>query len=100
MTFCLLRGSEPRVLACRGPGAAGADKMAEEEGFEPPEPFRVQRFSRPPVSTTHPFLRHYLSSILSPDDIAGSAVSCHRAARSAHACAAATLTCRDGIGAA
>ncbi len=34
--------------------------MAEEEGFEPPEPFRVQRFSRPPVSTTHPFLQ-YLS---------------------------------------
>src|SRR5580693_6863723 len=30
--------------------------VAEEEGFEPPEPFRVQRFSRPPVSTTHPFL--------------------------------------------
>ena len=23
-------------------------KVAEEEGFEPPEPFRVQRFSRPP----------------------------------------------------
>ncbi len=31
--------------------------MAEEEGFEPPEPSRVQRFSRPPVSTTHPFLQ-------------------------------------------
>jgi site-specific DNA recombinase len=23
-------------------------ELAEEEGFEPPEPFRVQRFSRPP----------------------------------------------------
>jgi hypothetical protein len=31
--------------------------MAEGEGFEPPEPFRVQRFSRPPVSTAHPSLR-------------------------------------------
>jgi hypothetical protein len=32
-------------------------KMAEEEGFEPPDEFPRQRFSRPPVSTTHPFLR-------------------------------------------
>ena len=31
--------------------------MAEGEGFEPPVPFRAQRFSRPPVSTTHPSLR-------------------------------------------
>ena len=31
--------------------------MAEGEGFEPPVPFRVQRFSRPPVSTTHTSLR-------------------------------------------
>src|SRR5438093_6836524 len=31
--------------------------IAEEEGFEPPVRFPVQRFSRPPVSTTHPFLR-------------------------------------------
>ena len=30
---------------------------AEGEGFEPPEPFRVQRFSRPPPSTTRPSLR-------------------------------------------
>ena len=29
----------------------------EEEGFEPPVRFPVQRFSRPPVSTAHPFLR-------------------------------------------
>src|SRR5271154_7199520 len=33
------------------------DCMAEGEGFEPPGPFRAQRFSRPPVSTTHPPLR-------------------------------------------
>ena len=31
--------------------------VAEKEGFEPPEPSRVQRFSRPPHSTTLPFLR-------------------------------------------
>src|SRR5580658_4614547 len=30
--------------------------LAEEEGFEPPCTFRRKRFSRPPVSTTHPFL--------------------------------------------
>ena len=33
------------------------DCMAEGEGFEPPVPFQVQRFSRPPVSTTHTSLR-------------------------------------------
>ena len=33
------------------------EEMAESEGFEPPVPFRVQRFSRPPVSTAHPALR-------------------------------------------
>jgi hypothetical protein len=31
--------------------------MAEREGFEPPVPFQAQRFSRPPVSTTHTPLR-------------------------------------------
>ena len=31
--------------------------LAEGEGFEPPIPFRVQRFSRPPPSTTRPSLR-------------------------------------------
>ena len=34
-----------------------AERLAEGEGFEPPVPFRVQRFSRPPVSTTHTSLR-------------------------------------------
>ena len=33
------------------------DIMAEGEGFEPPAPFRVQWFSRPPPSTTRPSLR-------------------------------------------
>ena len=35
--------------------------MAEGEGFEPPEPFPVQWFSRPPPSTTRPSLRIELS---------------------------------------
>src|SRR6266852_5298528 len=30
--------------------------LAEGEGFEPPEPLRVQWFSRPPPSTTRPSL--------------------------------------------
>ena len=30
--------------------------LAEREGFEPPVPFRVQWFSRPPPSTTRPSL--------------------------------------------
>jgi hypothetical protein len=34
-----------------------SDCVAEGEGFEPPVPFPVQRFSRPPVSTTHTSLR-------------------------------------------
>jgi hypothetical protein len=32
-------------------------RLAEGEGFEPPVPLRAQRFSRPPVSTTHTSLR-------------------------------------------
>ena len=32
-------------------------KVAEEEGFEPPERLHAQRFSRPPHSTTLPLLR-------------------------------------------
>ncbi len=34
--------------------------VAEREGFEPPEPLRAQRFSRPPRSTTLPSLHIYL----------------------------------------
>ena len=34
-----------------------ASRMAEREGFEPPVPFRVRRFSRPEPSTTRPPLR-------------------------------------------
>ena len=37
--------------------------MAEGEGFEPPVPFRAQRFSRPPVSTAHASLRDQRVSI-------------------------------------
>src|SRR5262245_20879696 len=36
---------------------AGFQLLAEEEGFEPPCESPRKRFSRPPVSTTHPFLR-------------------------------------------
>src|SRR5918995_312053 len=35
----------------------GERSLAEREGFEPPEPFPVQWFSRPPPSTTRPPLR-------------------------------------------
>ena len=35
----------------------GDDCVAESEGFEPPIPFRVCRFSRPVPSTTRPTLR-------------------------------------------
>jgi hypothetical protein len=38
-------------------GTALEGRLAEGEGFEPPVPFRAQRFSRPPVSTAHPSLR-------------------------------------------
>jgi hypothetical protein len=38
-------------------GIARVRSVAEGEGFEPPVPFRVQWFSRPPPSTTRPSLR-------------------------------------------
>src|ERR1700722_7041417 len=38
--------------------------MAEREGFEPPVPFRVRRFSRPEPSTTRPPLRNCLAFII------------------------------------
>src|SRR5262245_6991859 len=41
-------------------------RVAEEEGFEPPCELPRKRFSRPPVSTTHPFLRSYPTG-LHPD---------------------------------
>jgi hypothetical protein len=43
-------------------------RVAEREGFEPPEPFRVQWFSRPPPSTTRPSLRTEESRRLSSGD--------------------------------
>ena len=51
-----------RVFALGGrapPRFATVDKLrvAEGEGFEPPVPFRVQWFSRPPPSTARPSLR-------------------------------------------
>lgn len=41
----------PSLHECR------LEKMAEDEGFEPPVPVKVQRFSRPPPSTARPILR-------------------------------------------
>ena len=41
---------------------AFADGMAEGEGFEPPLPFRVKRFSRPPVSIAQTSLRESSSN--------------------------------------
>ena len=40
------------------------DSMAEGQGFEPRVRFPVQRFSRPPVSTTHASLRAILCNSL------------------------------------
>src|SRR5437764_8745623 len=37
--------------------------LAEREGFEPPVPFRVHRFSRPTVSTAHTPLRVRLLTV-------------------------------------
>src|SRR5579872_1106326 len=42
--------------------------MAEREGFEPPIPFRVYRFSRPTVSTAHTPLRVSVVNSLAGDD--------------------------------
>lgn len=39
------------------PFLKGKSLSAEREGFEPPEPAKVQRFSRPPQSTTLPSLQ-------------------------------------------
>src|SRR5262249_40119973 len=55
-----VRGTRERTLVGLPPVArphAGERRVAEEEGFEPPVPFRVQWFSRPPPSTTRPPLR-------------------------------------------
>src|SRR4051794_5354874 len=55
-------GCGPRAAICFrmmsiGPEGLRFHVLAEEEGFEPPYDLRRKRFSRPPVSTTHPFLR-------------------------------------------
>jgi hypothetical protein len=57
--------------------------MAEGEGFEPPVPVKVQRFSRPPVSTAHASLRPAISlpaaPILLPQTCANTAHHCSSA---------------------
>ena len=64
--------SQLEPAACRGESAERVTaianyvgkflNLAEGEGFEPPVPFRVQWFSRPPPSTTRPSLRGGTSS--------------------------------------
>jgi hypothetical protein len=49
-------------FGCSGMG--NRREMAEGEGFEPPLPVRVKRFSRPPVSTTHTSLREWRCSLM------------------------------------
>src|ERR1700719_2090477 len=51
LRFCAIFGTKQPYFS------AAHDCLAEREGFEPPVPFPVQRFSRPPVSTTHTSLR-------------------------------------------
>ena len=50
---------KPRAQRAFVTYVSGMDRrrLAEGEGFEPPVRFPVQRFSRPPVSTTHTSLR-------------------------------------------
>ncbi len=61
--FYLHQLQEASFLRCFGkiqnPALAGFDMvaLAEKEGFEPPVRLPGQRFSRPPRSTTPPFLR-------------------------------------------
>jgi hypothetical protein len=49
----------PPLMMCgrQAEGELGVDAVAEGEGFEPPLPVKVKRFSRPPVSTAHTSLR-------------------------------------------
>ena len=73
-----LRGLPPAAQACACRTCEG-ERRAEREGFEPPEPFRVQWFSRPPPSTTRPSLRVLklywpVPSTVSPRTLAGVAL--------------------------
>src|SRR4029079_13509374 len=47
---------DPGSVAAVTGSTARRGYLAEGEGFEPPVPFRVQWFSRPPPSTTRPSL--------------------------------------------
>jgi hypothetical protein len=55
--------AEPKLTLASG---RRERRLAEGEGFEPPERFPVQRFSRPPVSTTHTSLRTWMAGPLHP----------------------------------
>ena len=51
--------------------------LAEGEGFEPPEPFPVQWFSRPPPSTTRPSLRVEIARKSQRLDVAAPSSTAH-----------------------
>ena len=57
VAMCEARRAKPEDHSNRQRAKRERAKLAEREGFEPPEPFRVQWFSRPPPSTTRPSLR-------------------------------------------
>src|ERR1700688_498662 len=61
--FSRIRPKSYRKLECSLQVVDYTDSMAESEGFEPPIPFQVCRFSRPMQSTALPTLRtcDYLS---------------------------------------
>jgi hypothetical protein len=59
--------------------------MAEGEGFEPPLPVRVKRFSRPPVSTAHTSLREWQVHIHHSDAAGQSKRECCRRPRKGNA---------------
>jgi hypothetical protein len=61
LLFCLSLSSLKQALfgyrQTKNPTLSDLNCLAEEEGFEPPVRVNGQRFSRPPHSTTLPFLR-------------------------------------------
>src|SRR5437868_15497106 len=63
--------------------AKPADSMAEGQGFEPRVRFPVQRFSRPPVSTTHASLRPILFASLAGEAMLFSSPACWPSLRGA-----------------
>ena len=96
----MFAGGPPSLTGLLGPPSPGLPsrssrfgvrsrerRLAEREGFEPPEPFPVQWFSRPPPSTTRPSLRmkNYSDRAAEPVAKTGSVKSTSQASRS-HGC--------------